>query len=98
MKHYWREVRLKARELGSDGCTGVPDFYLDCCLEHDIHWRTGRTLSGKRISPADANRRFKRCIQARSKLGKYSPMAQWRYLGVTITQWWRNLRGYNWPK
>jgi hypothetical protein len=27
---YWRLVRIKAKQLKSDGCSGVPDFYRDC--------------------------------------------------------------------
>jgi hypothetical protein len=27
-KLYWSDVRLLARDLGSDGCTGVPDWMV----------------------------------------------------------------------
>ncbi len=81
---YWALVRRKARDLGSDGCTAVVDFYLDSCLEHDLHWRTGRTLHGHPISTAQANRRFRKVIQSRSRLGRFSPLAWVRWAGVSL--------------
>lgn len=81
---YWDRVRLKAKRLGSDGCSFVKDWYLDACLEHDIHWRTGMTLDGKLITTAQANERFRRVIQSRSKLGRLSPLSWWRWAGVSI--------------
>lgn len=76
---YWRTVRSKAKKLKSDGCTGVPDFYLECCLEHDIHYRTHKKMDGTRITKAQADKTLKECIQSRSIFGRYSPMAWWRY-------------------
>lgn len=81
---YWERVRERARELGSDGCSKVPDINLDCCYEHDIHWRTGMTLDGEPISVQDANNRFWRCNTERSVFGKGSPLAAWRWLGVSL--------------
>lgn len=40
MSDYWDRVRKRAKTLGSDGCTGVKDYYLDACLEHDGHYTT----------------------------------------------------------
>jgi len=51
---YWGPLRARAKALGSDGCTGVPDWYLDCCLEHDVHCRTGMTMQGQAISSDEA--------------------------------------------
>jgi hypothetical protein len=34
------------------------------------------------ITFEETNRRFRKCLQARSKLGRYSPMALWRWAGV----------------
>ena len=79
---YWRRVRRKAAELGSDGCSGVPDFYLDCCLEHDIAYRTGKTITGKVLTREEADHRLMECIREKSFLGKWSPMAWWRYWAV----------------
>lgn len=81
---YWDHVRFVATQLHSDGCTGVPEFYRDACLEHDIHWRTGRTTFDDTITTAEANTRFRRVIQSRSRLGRCSPLSWWRYAGVTI--------------
>lgn len=73
---YWDQVRTKARELNSDGCTGVPEFKQDACFEHDIHWRTGITLDGTPISLWHANTVFRWRIH-------FLPMAWWIYLAVT---------------
>lgn len=62
---YWVRVRAKAAELGSDGCTGVSDICIDSCYEHDIHWRTGKTIDGLPITTKQANRRFRKVIEAR---------------------------------
>lgn len=82
---YWVRVRALALQVGSDGCTLVPDFYLDACYEHDIHWRTGFTIDGQRISVRQANMRFRRVIQSRSPFGILSPMSWWRYWAVTLS-------------
>lgn len=81
---YWELVRKEAKELLADGCSGVPDFHLDCCLEHDIAYRTKKTVLGEPISRRQADAQFRRCIQRRSKFGKISPMSWWRWAGVRI--------------
>ena len=40
-ERYWKLMRAKARELKSDGCSGVSEWKQPCCLEHDVHYRTG---------------------------------------------------------
>ena len=89
--YYWTRVRRVASRLGSDGCTGVPDFYLDSCLEHDIHYRTHHTLDGRRISRRQSDMRKRRVIQSRSPFGLLSPMAWWRWAGLRMLGWraWR---------
>ena len=82
-------VRAKAKELGSDGCSGVPDFHLDGCYEHDIAYRTGKDLYGNQITRAEADRRFRIYIQkhsllAKFRLGFFSPMSWWRWAGVRL--------------
>lgn len=84
---YWGHVRATAKILNSDGCTGVKDYYLDSCLEHDIHWRTGRTVYGVPITKQQANERFRRVIQSRSKLGRLSPMSWWRFAAVSVSKY-----------
>ena len=81
---YWDRIRQRAEELHSDGCTGVPEFYHDCCLEHDIHCRTGETLDGTPITRKEADAQFRRCIQNRSMFGCFSPLSWWRWVGVRI--------------
>jgi hypothetical protein len=89
---YWVKLRRRAKELKSDGCTGVPDFYLDACYEHDVHWRTGHTLDGQRISTRQANLRFRLVIQDRSPFGRFSPMSWWRWAVVSVTGVFKNGR------
>lgn len=79
---YWQRVREKAAELQSDGCSGVPDFHIECCWAHDIAYRTGMTVDGETLTRAEADARFRRCIQSRSAFGLFSPMSWWRWLGV----------------
>ncbi len=79
---YWRQIRERAAEDGFDGCTGVTNAHRDCCLEHDLHYRTHATLDGDPITKAQADRRFLDCMKRRSKLGTLSPLAWWRYLAV----------------
>ena len=81
---YWGRVRWVAKEMGSDGCTGVADWHLDACYEHDLHWRTGLTLDFKPITTAQANRRFRLVIQSRSWCGRLSPLSWLRWIGVTV--------------
>ncbi len=83
-KPYWDLVVAKADELKSDGCTLVSEMYHICCQEHDVHYRTGKTVYGDPISVRDANARFRQQMQARSKLGKFSPVSWLRWIGVTV--------------
>lgn len=29
-REYWDRVRARAKAVGTDGCTGVADIYVDC--------------------------------------------------------------------
>jgi hypothetical protein len=84
MMDYWDRVRAEATRLGSDGCSGVPDFFRDACLEHDIHYRTHRNLDGREITKREADRLFRQRMQDMSVFGAYSPMSWWRWLAVTL--------------
>lgn len=79
---YWRKVRVIADLLGSDGCSGVPEFYHDACLEHDIHYRTHRFIQSGEVDKATADYIFRRRIQQRSRLGRLSPVSWWRWWAV----------------
>lgn len=81
---YWERVAVAAGLLASDGCTGVTQAYQACCHEHDIAYRTGRTVEGAPVTRAEADAMFRRCMQARSVLGAASPMAWWRWAGVRL--------------
>jgi hypothetical protein len=81
---YWQEVRTRAAELKADGCSGVPDFYLEACLEHDIHYRTHAWLDGSPVFKSEADARFRAVIQSRSWFGILSPMSWWRWAGVYL--------------
>jgi len=91
-KEYWKQVGHKAIDLESDGCTGVPDFYINCCWEHDIHYRTHERLDGSSITRAEADSELRKCIQSKSKLGIFNPMSWWRWAGVRL------LAGKAWEK
>ena len=84
---YWPSLTqddfdLIGKFVESDGCTGVPDFYRDCCVIHDWWFRTHRNLDGTSITEARANSNLKQCIQTRSVLGKASLIARLWYWGV----------------
>ena len=79
---YWRRVKAVAQVLHSDGCSGVPDFYLDVCWEHDIHYRTHQTVEGQALTRRNADALLRAGIQARSSFGRFSPMAWWRWAAL----------------
>ena len=81
---YWGLIREWASDLEADGCSGVPDFFLDACLEHDCHYRAHEWLDGTPIFRSEADERFRRVIQSRSVIGPLSPMAWWRWVGVRL--------------
>lgn len=89
MPYDYDAIRKRAKELESDGCTGVRDFRVDCCYHHDIMWRTGHTIDGCPVTPREANRIFRECIQERSWLGKFSPMSWIRWAGVSLVALFR---------
>lgn len=78
-QHDWDLVHAYTK---SDGCTGVVDFYLQACVEHDFYFRTHHDFSGRVISFYEANRRFRIRIQRLSRLGLISPMSWWRWIAV----------------
>ena len=85
---YWIDIRIVANALKSDGCSHVVDIYKDCCLEHDVHYRTGKRLDDVPITRAQADAQLRRCIQSRSIFGKASPISWTRWLGVRLGGWW----------
>jgi hypothetical protein len=83
-KEYWGRIKQWAKDHKSDGCTGVKDFYVESCHEHDYHYRYGVTLYGDPISFCQANARLRQVIQMKSKLRWFSPVSWGRYLGTTV--------------
>lgn len=79
----WEQVRNYG-VAETDGCTGVKDFYVDCCYLHDRAYRTGRGFDGEPISRREADARLRRCIQSRSRFGRLSPMSWWRWSAVRL--------------
>ena len=83
-RFYWAAVQAEASSLNADGCSHVTEAYRSCCLEHDIHYRTHKTIYGDDISRTEADARFRQCMQDRSRFGKSSPMSWWRWAGVRL--------------
>ena len=76
-------VEDEAARLGSDGCTGGFGAYRFCCLEHDVLYRGGKHQDGRPCSKAEADHRFRSCIQRESRvLGWWNPIAWWRWFVV----------------
>lgn len=97
---YWNWIRSEAALVDTDGCSAVTGLKVECCFEHDLgYWfaRDPRDAfrrfregaldpwgEADRITREEVDRRFRRCLQTRSTLGRWSPMAIWRWLGVRI--------------
>lgn len=81
---YDNAVLTIAGRLGADGCTGVSELFLIPCLEHDIHYRTHEDLEHMPITKSEADIRFLKGMQSRSIVGKLSPIAWARYIGVRL--------------
>jgi hypothetical protein len=95
---YWDWIRSQADLIDTDGCSAVSGLKVECCLAHDVEyfyakdsrhayqlWCEGDYhcwAHAKPIEREEADRRFKVCHQTRSALGRWSVMAQWRWLGV----------------
>jgi hypothetical protein len=84
---FWSNVKTKAAELKSDGCTGVTDWLVYTCEEHDNHYKLHVMLDGSTIDKATADYIFRVRIQQGSPLagmglGWLSPIAWIRWLGV----------------
>jgi hypothetical protein len=93
---YWQRVRHRARQLNSDGCTGGTGLLRDCCLEHDIHERTHRTVDGESITGDESDRVFLACMQRNSHIGWWTPVGWVRYAAVRIRRRWLRWRGESW--
>jgi hypothetical protein len=97
--NYWDWVRSEAALIDTDGCSVVTGLKIECCFEHDISFFYARDpraayraerhgldpwLTAPAITRAEADRRFRSCLQNRSSLGRWSFMAWYRWLGVKL--------------
>lgn len=83
-KIYWSEIRTWANNLKSDGCTGVADWMVWACLEHDCHYRMHHDLKGNVLTKAEADYIFRVRMQQGSALGVLSPISWWRWAAVSV--------------
>ena len=82
MPSYHDQLKTLAQSIGSDGCTNAAEWYQECCWEHDWTYVTGMTPRGVSITKAEADQRFRDCLQRHSSFLWLSPMSWWRYLAV----------------
>lgn len=98
MTPYWEWVRSEAALIGTDGCSAVMGFHVECCFEHDLgyyyardprdayrlyrDWSAVAWQVADPITKAEVDKRFRQCHQNLSKFGRWSPMAIYRWLGV----------------
>lgn len=81
---YADRVRVEGARIKSDGCSGVLDFYLIVCTEHDIGYGTHKDFfTGLPITEEDADLMLKWGIQWHSWLGRWSPIAWVRYRALS---------------
>lgn len=63
MSSHWERTKQLAAALKGDGCSSAPDlFYRECCDEHDVHYRTGKTIDDQPITRAEADRQLRLCM------------------------------------
>lgn len=91
---YWQRVKEHARALKGDGCTSSPDlFYRRCCDEHDIHYRTGKTVDGEPITRAQSDARLFQCMKNAGKtpvVGRFIlPAVYWTAVRLFGGRAWR---------
>ena len=70
--------------IDSDGCTDVPDFYLNGCTQHDFWYRTHRNFDGTPITKQEADKGLEQYVWKHSWFGHFSPLAWWRYRGLRM--------------
>lgn len=84
-EEYWQEVERRALELRTDGCSGLLQWFKRYCYEHDIHYRTHKTLDGMPIGKWKSDAIFAwRHIQD-SPIAAGTGIIRW--LGLTAAGW-----------
>ena len=62
------QLRILAQLCEANGCSSAPDFcFRDCCDEHDVSYRTGRTLDGTPVSRFAADARLLECMTRKAR-------------------------------
>ncbi len=89
-KRYWDLCEATAKNLKTDGCTGVPDWYVWTCWEHDVHSKTNKTIYGLHLTVGEMNWILRRRIQQASVMGVASPVSWLYWVGTVIYRWWLN--------
>ena len=81
---YEPRLREEARRIRSDGCSGVTQAYWIVCAEHDSAYaRHVDFFTGLPITEEEADLMLRWGIQWHSVFGRLSPMAWWRYKGLS---------------
>ena len=81
---YWNDVYTFANGLDSDGCSGVPDTFVWSCLEHDVHYRIHRFISGGDITKTQADYVLRRRVQQTQMSILKWPISWIRWFGVAV--------------
>lgn len=97
---YWDWVESEAALIKTDGCSKVSGAFRKCCRQHDLAYYYGRDpvsaykrylagdwehwLNANPTTRAQADADFRRCTQANSAMGFFSPVALWRWAGVRL--------------
>lgn len=68
--------------INSDGCSDVPDLYVDCCILHDLAYGFGINHYGLKMKKSDADALLRRCMQCKSPLGRFSVISWTYWFGV----------------
>ena len=87
---YWDLIKEKATSLKSDGCSGptIPVYEL-ACFEHDIHYRTGKTIFNAPITRSEADGLFSKRIRNLASWGfKWKDPTTWGHMiGFPMSYW-----------
>ena len=70
--------------LKSDGCSGVTEVFHECCVLHDLSYRLGIDCYGHPVNRLEADINFRKCMQSKSRFGRFSPISWWRYYAVRL--------------
>ncbi len=86
------EARRAWALVKGDGCTSAPDlWYADCCARHDADYTTGTDETGRRISRAAADARFRACMQrTAAPLPISRRLLPWVYWAAVRVFGWRH--------